>query len=95
METIIRRAIEGGYKNGHIWGVEDGNYILKNENGDRYGSISVEQIILDPLFWQALQKSFDWSEGYMRQHYRQFFELNLTESFDAAISWLQALVDTK
>ena|SRR3990167_3010575 len=60
METAIKKAIEGGYRKGHIWGVENNIYILQNEKGDRYGTLFVEQILLDPLFWQALGKAEGW-----------------------------------
>ena len=63
-ETVLK-AIEGGYKGGKIWGREGDVYILRNEHGDRYGTLTEEQILLDPLFWQSLGKALGWRVGSM------------------------------
>ncbi len=60
MKEAIQKAIEGGYKDRHIWGIEDGKYILQGDAGERAGHLTEEQILLDPLFWQAVGKAMGW-----------------------------------
>lgn len=78
MEKAIKLAIEGGYKwkkssNFRINGQE---IIWRNEAGSWIEQLLREQLLLDPLFWQALGKSLGWEEhgdeyrlkGYMKMH---------------------------
>jgi hypothetical protein len=102
MKELIEKAIQGGYRNGHIWGMEDVLYILKNENGDRYGFLSKEQMLLDPLFWQALfsdkyveiEQYFDgeFTEGALQVEWlgraMVFHKINLTQGFDKAVEYV-------
>lgn len=105
MDEIVNKAIEGGYKNGHIWGKDGVMYILKDESGHQYGMISEEFIVLDPLFWQALSKACGWGnkrtynqadqlevERYWKVYALRFYEINLTEGWDAAVKYLSDLI---
>lgn len=61
MDDIVRKAIEGGYKGGHIWGYEESlqnkYIIIHGDNGERVETLPINYIVLDPLFWQALGKA--------------------------------------
>lgn len=65
METIIKRAIEGGLKEGiegYWWTFQHSNSywaIWKNGNGD-LTNIDLKHYVLDPLFWQSLGKACGW-----------------------------------
>lgn len=54
METAIRLAIEGGYKS-HF----KPSFLLSTD--DFIHRLDKFQILLDPLFWQALSKTEDWA----------------------------------
>lgn len=86
MEKIINKAIEGGY--------ERREKTIHNQIG-YYMCIP-----LDPLFWQALEKSCGWEHyGVEGKEYLdfalRFHEINLTQGFDSAVAWLSDLVDKK
>ena len=90
METIIKKAIKGGWKTTHEY----------------YRSLSEASAlaIIDPLFWQALfpenivinyvplddQTRYGDKMWFMRAI--QFQEINLTHSFEKAIEWLTNLI---
>lgn len=64
MNEAIKLAIEkGGYRQGHIYCFEKdwrGEYaVLLNDQAQRSGTLTNEQILLDPLFWQALGKALE------------------------------------
>ena len=40
IQEAIEKAIEGGYKGGHIWNVKGDFYVLRNENGNGYEHLS-------------------------------------------------------
>lgn len=52
MEKIIKKAIEGGYDN------QNARYIKLGTEDQTHCNYS--NIVLDPLFWQALSKSCEW-----------------------------------
>ena len=67
IEGGIRKAIEGGYKftvkgEMKIFGDKIQFVDYENENDEGYPMvmISIEKIILDPLYWQALSKAEGW-----------------------------------
>lgn len=90
MENIVRKAIEGGWNDGFGGGYSE------------YGFWQV--IVCDPLFWQALGKACvhkgeeinnhtDWSHKDAWKHYAlRFHEINLTESWEKAIEYLETLI---
>ncbi len=114
METLIKIAIEGGWKDKYAF--DNVGRILHNEEFDR--------ILLDPLFFQALGKACGWAgricfdcggdmsctktevEGLWtclkcnsisgrigwKHNAHTFYEINLTEGLDPAISYLVNLV---
>ncbi len=57
METLIKKAIEGGYKDY----TETSGSSTKKYHSD---------ILLDPLFFQALSKACGWGEKYKVEGYR-------------------------
>lgn len=59
-QQAILKSIEGGYKEGHIYGREGDVYILINDHGDRCGSLTEEKILLDHRFWQSLGTAIGW-----------------------------------
>jgi len=105
METIIKKAIEGGYKSKEK--------TIHNQIG--YDKV----IVLDPLFWQALGRACGWEGFYAskdddtwglyniwdgkhqglrdtgievwKYHALRFHEINLTEGWDRAILYLSEL----
>lgn len=101
MKEIIQKAIDGGYEND--W-KENANIQLYSGN---VLSANVEKCILDPLFWQALSKACGWKENCVHayddkgkyvlmpewKHYAlRFHEINLTEGWDKAVSYLQEII---
>lgn len=105
METIIKCAIEGGYKRYE-------EHLANSWGTDTY----FPMVLLDPLFWQALGKSCGWNEsdcvfvdwikdgvGYVmldggeeipvwHSKALRFHELNLTSGWDSAIAYLTNLI---
>lgn len=58
METIIKKAIEGGYETKSIIvGAKSNDGFIDEEV--KFPQLK-EQIVCDPLFWQALGKSCGW-----------------------------------
>lgn len=104
MEDIIKKAIEGGYgcpeKHCSRWINTDG---IENPSMhyDHLWELQSD-MLLDPLFWKALSKACGWngdfyrasidgsSEWYLRA--MSFHEINLTEGWDSAISYLTNLI---
>lgn len=54
METIIKKAIEGGYINIKGYTEPQQEYLKKVFNEQMY------QVVCDPLFWQSLGKACGW-----------------------------------
>ncbi len=96
MEIIIKKAIEGGWdKNAMLCAVSDLWW-------------HYEIAVLDPVFWQALSKACGWkSTGLFHSvgsdtrevmewefFATEFYRKNLTEGWDAAIKYLQDLIQT-
>lgn len=86
MEHIIQKAIEGGY--------EETEHIT--DERDWY-------VLMRPEFWKALQKSSKWepvrfppqtawSDKAWLLHAQNFHHINLTEGWDAAITYLTNLI---
>lgn len=68
MKEVIEKAIEGGWKpsktgvhNEPMYSIGLGIVMYRNLNG-RDTQISFGEILIDPLFWQALSKAMGWSE---------------------------------
>ena len=63
IEQAIQKAIEGGWNEGytflHFTGFENDGVLLKGK-GMRSKAYIVSEILLDPLFWQALGKAMGW-----------------------------------
>lgn len=90
MIEIIQKAIEGGWeKHGKNGG---------SKTTDKFMKVDV----LDPLFWQALGKACGWELGKTKwdvatapqwlEYSLQFHEINLTEGWDKAVSYLEELI---
>ena len=64
MEEIIKKAISGGYKHGcsPSYKKSSGIFVFKDYDNDGYSveNLIKEQVVLDPLFWQALCKECGW-----------------------------------
>lgn len=84
METVIKKAIEGGYFPAESWiGGND------PDTGDYF---------MDSNFWQALGRACGWEEKNISQHseawYQNaitFHQYNLTQGFDKAVEYLKEL----
>ena len=90
IEEAIKLAIEGGYREKHIWGIEDNFYILIDDLGQRNGKLSIEQIILDSLFWQALGKVRGWDSkhiGYFPDKECIYFSCKNCQAMKGTASW--------
>lgn len=106
MENIIRKAIEGGWE-GHAQPEPIDIELVQFEFG--------RSIVLDPLFWQALEKGTKWNTGMWAAipgftnlgrytanpqvkkprwfiEAMNFQEINLTESWESAIKYLEDLL---
>lgn len=93
METIIKKAIEGGY---------DKKYIPVIGIDFPRHHTTVTTILMDREFWQALHKACKWDEDLERGvtgfHLKgigvalRFHEINLTEGWDSAVKYLEDLV---
>lgn len=116
MEDIIKKAIEGGCEFLSEWkkfqivigGVglydEGENFVKRIGPGSL---MSVEEVLMQKEFWQALGKSCGWDKGkltlesykdapigqYLYEHIAiKFFEINLTSGWDSAIAYLNNLI---
>lgn len=104
METIIKKAIEGGYDKYFKRYDEEADYTLQGA-----GEILVKRAVLDPLFWQALGKVCGW-EGHSPADVTSgeceymgdwigngitFHEINLTEGWEKAVEYLQQITNIK
>lgn len=109
METIINKAIEGrwnprGWKNSELVTTINAVYLacFKSPHKEEI-DMKFQEIVLDPLFWQALSKACGWedeslwraeingsAEWYLRA--MCFHEINLTQGFDKGVKWLEELV---
>ena len=65
MENAIKKAIEGGYRSSEFPNYRSRTAILSYRDYEKGGAYSIEQmkwsdILLDPLFWQALGNNQGW-----------------------------------
>lgn len=100
METIINKAIEGGYKD-----------ITIMDDWQVCQDYLVQLVVIDPLFWQSLGKACGWGsnvwehgideEGYpvktrscanWEDYAIRFHEKNLTQCWTKAVEWLEELI---
>lgn len=65
LEQAIQKACDHGYKDSHIWGIENGEYILMDDSGQRVGKLTVHEMLLDPTWWQALGRGLGWSDTFI------------------------------
>lgn len=102
MESIIKKAIEGGYTQSEVETNNDGIWL---SNPDI--TLHQSDIVLDPLFWQALgevceweRKAFEcrcdaredvWEEEYITYALR-FHEINLTKGWIQAVEYLSKII---
>lgn len=103
MNDVIKKAIEGGYDKVHLIKEDEPPYYKKGELNYMFVEDN-NQIILDPLFWKSLGKACGWNGGYdsfngvkhynldsWQYHALTFHEINLTESFEKAVEYLQKI----
>lgn len=105
MESIIKKAIEGGY----LPKLKSEMILIEIElptarETIKYGELKEKYLnqnaLLDPLFWQSLGKSCGWEETYWStnsnfnylKEAQEFHRINLTEGWDAAVKYLQDLL---
>jgi hypothetical protein len=97
METIIKCAIKGGY-------TRHEHHLQNSWGTDTY----CPMLFCDPSFWQAIGKACGWTKNDMDTHVSvfdceytsdcalcnsvRFHEINLTEGWDSAVSWLEKLI---
>jgi hypothetical protein len=99
IEVIIKKAIEGGWKEGEIVNIQ--KYATKPSSvtigdiTDPKEFIQGKAIVLDPLFWQALFPN-NWTktsvEGNWKTYAIRFHEINLSKGWDEAINYLFELL---
>lgn len=104
MEKIIKKAIEGGLKEGKDWEFVSANRMwLTWLDGNRtITNIPIQMYLMSSDFWQALSKSCGWvkfsgSAGVLSEeeielwkfYALRFHELNLTEGWNKAVAYLQ------
>lgn len=91
MQEIIKKAIEGGYK----------TFLSPVDVDFPRCKTLRESMCMDKDFWVSLGKACGWGidrESYMqfipqwRDYAIRFHEINLTEGWDAAVSWLNDLI---
>ena len=56
MKNIIEKAIEGGWTENEYQNKEGAMWILET------GRLDIRLLVLDPLFWQALGKAYEWDD---------------------------------
>lgn len=88
MEEIIKKAIEGGWKEGFHWKPvnstkDHNNEVFISKDARIQLEINKYQIFCDPLFFQALGKACRWSEySVCRKHGEiQCFRSNCFEGY--------------
>lgn len=110
MESIIQKAIDGGYEN-KIHDIELMHH-ARFSNIKHLGKCEKTVVVCDPLFWQALGKACEWESdihfvkdksegmsdimaicGEWRDRALEFHRINLMESWDEAVNWLQSVVE--
>lgn len=70
MENIIKKAIEGGYKEGENWKFQRANIywaIWLNGNGDET-TVDAKWYLMSSDFWQALGKACGWKQWGSREN---------------------------
>lgn len=85
MESIIKKAIEGGYKKERYYFDENGNF-----DDEPY-----EVVLMKSSFWQALGKACGWDKEYENKWMdvaHEFYAHNLVEGWNKAVEWLEELV---
>lgn len=87
MNDILKKAIEGGW-NDRLYR----NMRNAPENEKAGIETHYRDLVLDPLFWQALGKSCGWLSYQTDTYYMHFFLLNWNEGWDSAISYLTNLI---
>lgn len=112
MENIIKKAIEGGYKSEHRQDWENLKECCKDcsayKTFEQYMFSALKNskniffvMVLDPLFWQALSKTFNWKnksydswafDSYWLQCAVKFHTINLEEGWDKAVAYLSSLI---
>lgn len=89
--------------NSVIYFCDDGSILATGENGKILEIYDKAKIVLDPLFWQSLGKACGWKyaesidrEGRLNgdwiNHAQEFHYINLTQSWDEAVKWLEDLI---
>lgn len=86
MEKIIKKAMQVGG-----WSPNEWDERVYNDSGE------VRTCLLDPLFWQALEKSRkpyedSFGMGDWKKLALKFHEINLTQGWDKAVEWLEDLI---
>ena len=88
IKTIIEKAIQGGYlkkKNPKLFGgfeilndEKTSDWVIgwKNEKENYNDSLSISELVLDPKFWEAVEKVEEWSKTRLveRANEREAFE---------------------
>lgn len=100
IETIIQKAIEGGYAG---YRVNQDRVFNETERATLAKSfVKYKEVhLMSPYFWRALSKACKWSYSELGEasnpmwnfNAMRFFEINLTESFEAAVAYLSALIE--
>lgn len=105
MDKIIQKAIEGGYgkeydRVTYKSSIKLVSLISLDHEWDgttkSVKQISIYEVLCDPLFWQALGKACEWTETenikVWKFNAHEFYDINLTQGFDKAVSYLQELI---
>lgn len=108
MEQIIKKAIEGGWICEYDEHVIEMN--ARKFSKSTAWKMRCAYFLCDPLFWQALGRACVWvkdenritiGDNYIGKREEwvlyslTFHEINLTEGWDKAISWLEDLLTQK
>jgi hypothetical protein len=102
MNEIIKKAIEGGwmsdYPNFDRLRISPAYYEFWDNKGVSKRVGTEGDILLDPLFWQALGKACGWGDVTKDKDWLanalEFHEINLTEGWDKAVEYLTSIISS-
>lgn len=100
METIIKKAIRGGWNESSKYKLIDvygGCLTFSFEDMDGIKSSvdwQINEIVLDPLFWQALTKmTHPHTKRVWINTAMCFYQINLNEGWDKAVEYLKEITN--
>lgn len=94
MESIINKAIEGGYSwwTSRYPELKETKEEISRFLHEDYEKPSWADLVCDPLFWEALAKGAELPKEYAITYGIEFHRTNLTEGWSSAVEYLEKLI---